>query len=154
MQRIRDLIAAGDLFQANLTACCSTAWPQGGSALELFLTLRQACPAPFAGLIISDQNEALLSSSPERFLQVSAEGAVQTRPIKGTRPRDGDPEQDAHLAAELVCSDKDRAENVMIVDLLRNDLGRACLPGSIQVPQLVGLESYASVHHLTSVVEG
>ena len=70
VQRIRDLIAAGDLFQANLTACCSTAWPQGGSALELFLTLRQACPAPFAGLIISDQNEALLSSSPERFLQV------------------------------------------------------------------------------------
>ena len=154
MQRIRELIAAGDLFQANLTACCSTAWPQGGSALELFLTLRQACPAPFAGLIISDQDEALLSSSPERFLQVSAEGAVQTRPIKGTRPRHGDPQQDANLAAELVCSDKDRAENVMIVDLLRNDLGRACKPGSIQVPQLVGLESYASVHHLTSVVEG
>jgi para-aminobenzoate synthetase component 1 len=122
--------------------------------LELFLTLRDACPAPFAGLIISDQNEALLSSSPERFLQVSAQGAVQTRPIKGTRPRHGNPEQDANLAAELVCSDKDRAENVMIVDLLRNDLGRACQPGSIQVPQLVGLESYASVHHLTSVVEG
>ena len=75
VQRIRDLIAAGDLFQANLTACCSTAWPQGCSAMELFLTLRAACPAPFAGLIISDQNEALLSSSPERFLQVSAEGA-------------------------------------------------------------------------------
>lgn len=154
VQRIRDLIAAGDLFQANLTACCSTAWPQGSSALKLFITLREACPAPFAGLIISDQNEALLSSSPERFLQVSADGAVQTRPIKGTRPRHGDPEQDANLAAELVCSDKDRAENVMIVDLLRNDLGRACQPGSIQVPQLVGLESYASVHHLTSVVEG
>ena len=79
---------------------------------------------------------------------------MQTRPIKGTRPRHGDPEQDANLAAELVCSDKDRAENVMIVDLLRNDLGRACQPGSIQVPQLVGLESYACVHHLTSVVEG
>ena len=73
VQRIRDLIAAGDLFQANLTACCSTAWPKGGNALELFVTLREACPAPFAGLIISDQNEALLSSSPERFLQVSAE---------------------------------------------------------------------------------
>ena len=154
VQRIRDLIAAGDLFQANLTACCSTAWPQGGSALELFLTLRQTCPAPFAGLIISDQNEALLSSSPERFLQVSAEGAVQTRPIKGTRPRHSDAEADANLAAELVCSDKDRAENVMIVDLLRNDLGRVCESGSIQVPQLVGLESYAQVHHLTSVVTG
>ena len=139
VQRIRDLIAAGDLFQANLTACCSTAWPQESSAIELFLTLRNACPAPFAGLIISDQNEALLSSSPERFLQVSAQGAVQTRPIKGTRPRHSEPEQDANLAAELVCSDKDRAENVMIVDLLRNDLGRTCQPGSIQVPQLVGL---------------
>ena len=154
VQRIRDLIAAGDLFQANLTACCSTAWPHGSSAMELFLNLREACPAPFAGLIISDQNEALLSSSPERFLQVSAQGAVQTRPIKGTRPRHSEPEQDANLAAELVCSDKDRAENVMIVDLLRNDLGRTCQPGSIQVPQLVGLESYSSVHHLTSVVEG
>ena len=93
VQRIRDLIAAGDLFQANLTACCSTAWPEGSSAMELFLTLREACPAPFAGLIISDQNEALLSSSPERFLQVSAEGAVQTRPIKGTRPRLTSPKQ-------------------------------------------------------------
>ena len=79
---------------------------------------------------------------------------MQTRPIKGTRPRHSEPEQDANLAAELVCSDKDRAENVMIVDLLRNDLGRTCQPGSIQVPQLVGLESYSSVHHLTSVVEG
>ena len=153
VQRIRELIAEGDLFQANLTACCSTAWPQVGSALELFLTLRQACPAPFAGLIISDQNEALLSSSPERFLQVSAEGAVQTRPIKGTRPRDGDPEQDAHLAAELVCSDKDRAENVMIVDLLRNDLGKVAKPGTVTVPKLFDIESFPAVHHLVSTVQ-
>ena len=154
VQRIRDLIAAGDLFQANLTACCSTHWPPEASALELFIKLRQHCPAPFSGLVLGDNNEALLSCSPERFLQVDAEGRVQTRPIKGTRPRDGDPIRDADLAAELVCSDKDRAENVMIVDLLRNDIGRVCKPGSIQVPQLVGLESYASVHHLTSVVEG
>ena len=154
VQRIRDLIAAGDLFQANLTACSSTTWPAQGSALELFIKLRERCPAPFAGLVLGDRNEALLSSSPERFLQVDATGRVQTRPIKGTRPRHQDPERDADLAAELVCSDKDRAENVMIVDLLRNDIGRVCRPGSIQVPQLVGLESYASVHHLTSVVEG
>lgn len=154
VQRIRELIAAGDLFQANLTACCSTTWPKHGTALGLFERLRDACPAPFAGLVIADQQEALLSTSPERFLQVNAEGRVQTRPIKGTRPRNSDPERDADLAADLVCSSKDRAENVMIVDLLRNDLGRVCQPGSIDVPQLLGLESYASVHHLTSVVEG
>ena len=154
VRHIRRLIADGDLFQANLTACCSTTWPAHGSALELFQRIRQRCPAPFAGLVIADNGEALLSSSPERFLQVDSAGRVQTRPIKGTRPRHPEPEQDADLAAELVSSDKDRAENVMIVDLLRNDLGRACQPGSIQVPQLVGLESYASVHHLTSVVEG
>ena len=154
VRRIQRLIAAGDLFQANLTACSSTAWPANGSALELFHKVRQHCPAPFAGLVITDGDEALLSASPERFLQVSPSGQVETRPIKGTRPRHGDPERDADLAAELVCSDKDRAENVMIVDLLRNDLGRVCEPGSIRVPQLLALESYASVHHLTSVVEG
>ena len=154
VQRILELIAAGDLFQANLTACCSTDWPFGGRALELYLQMRQQCPAPFAGLVISDKEEALLSASPERFLRVDSTGRVQTRPIKGTRPRHQHPDRDAALAAELICSDKDRAENVMIVDLLRNDLGRACRPGSIQVPQLLGLESYASVHHLTSVVEG
>jgi para-aminobenzoate synthetase component I len=79
---------------------------------------------------------------------------VETRPIKGTRPRHADPQADADAAAELVSSPKDRAENVMIVDLLRNDLGRVCQPGSVRVPQLVGLESYSQVHHLTSVVEG
>ena len=154
VRRIRDLIAAGDLFQANLTACCCTSWPSNTSALDLFRRIRKRCPAPFAGLVITENHDALLSSSPERFVSVDCSGRVQTRPIKGTRPRHSDPERDADLAAELVCSDKDRAENVMVVDLLRNDLGRVCTPGSIQVPQLVGLESYASVHHLTSVVEG
>ena len=154
VRRIRALIAAGDLFQANLTACCSTDWPSNASAVELFRQVRQHCPAPFAGLVVADNGEALLSCSPERFLQVSPSGQVETRPIKGTRPRHPDPDHDADLAAELVCSDKDRAENVMIVDLLRNDLGRVCRPGSIQVSQLLGLESYSSVHHLTSVVEG
>ena len=154
VKRIQNLIAAGDLFQANLTACCSTPWPPGTSSIDLFLKLRRACPAPFAGLMITGHEEALLSASPERFLQVNRNGVVQTRPIKGTRPRHSLPERDAELAAELVSSDKDRAENVMIVDLLRNDLGRVCQPGSIRVPQLVGLESYSAVHHLTSVVEG
>ena len=162
VQRLQELIANGDLFQANLTACCSAALPpempsSAAAALSLFQRLRQRCPAPFAGLVVAGgdaSGEAVISASPERFLQVSAEGLVETRPIKGTRPRHPDPERDADLAVDLVCSSKDRAENVMIVDLLRNDLGRVCAPGSIHVPQLVGLESYPQVHHLTSVVCG
>jgi len=155
VEQIRELIACGDLFQANLTACCSTTLPrtEPGIGLALFQRLREQCPAPFAGLVVA-AGEAVISASPERFLQVSPEGSVETRPIKGTRPRHSDPQRDADQAAELVCSSKDRAENVMIVDLLRNDLGRTCVPGSIHVPQLVGLESYAQVHHLTSVVCG
>ena len=157
VQRIRELIASGDLFQANLTACASSHLDAHITNLQLFERLRARCPAPFAGLVVASgdaEGEALLSTSPERFLKVSANGLVETRPIKGTRPRAADPDQDAANAAELVCSSKDRAENVMIVDLLRNDLGRVCVPGSVSVPQLVGLESYARVHHLTSVVTG
>jgi para-aminobenzoate synthetase component 1 len=157
VERIRAWIASGDLFQANLTACCELELEAETSALELYLRLRRACPAPFAGLLIGGggaRGEAVLSASPERFLKLSPEGQVETRPIKGTRPRHSDPDRDAEAAAELVCSPKDRAENVMIVDLLRNDLGRVCVPGSVQVPQLVGLESYPQVHHLTSVVCG
>jgi para-aminobenzoate synthetase component 1 len=96
----------------------------------------------------------VLSASPERFLQLDGQGWVETRPIKGTRPRHGEASADAEAAADLITSPKDRAENVMIVDLLRNDLGRVCRPGSVAVPQLVSLESYAQVHHLTSVVRG
>jgi para-aminobenzoate synthetase component 1 len=154
VEQIRALIAAGDIFQANLTACCSTELDQTPDPLLLFQRLRERCPAPFAGLVVADAGEAVISTSPERFLQVSPGGLVETRPIKGTRPRSADPARDADQAAELVCSEKDRAENVMIVDLLRNDLGRVCESGSISVPQLVGLESYARVHHLTSVVTG
>ncbi len=157
VERIRAWIAAGDLFQANLTACVEQTLAAAPDPLALYGRLRRHCPAPFAGLAIaggSAAGEAVLSASPERFLQVSATGLVETRPIKGTRPRHGDPERDADAAIDLVCSPKDRAENVMIVDLLRNDLGRVCVPGSIAVPQLVGLESYPQVHHLTSVVTG
>ena len=154
---IRELIASGDLFQANLTSCTSCNLEGNIPNLELYGKLRHRCPAPFSGLLVGNgaaAGEAVLSTSPERFLQVEPGGAVQTRPIKGTRPRHADPRIDDDLAAELVCSAKDRAENVMIVDLLRNDLGRVCKPGSVQVPDLVRLESYARVHHLTSVVTG
>ncbi|MFM7674187.1 MAG: anthranilate synthase component I family protein [Synechococcus sp.] len=157
VERIRAWIAAGDLFQANLTACCEQTLAEPLPLLELYGRLRGACPAPFAGLAIAGagaRGEAVLSASPERFLQLDPEGCVETRPIKGTRPRHANPAADADAAAELVSSPKDRAENVMIVDLLRNDLGRVCRPGSVWVPQLVGLESYAQVHHLTSVVRG
>ena len=150
-------IAAGDLFQANLTACCENQLEGPADPLALYGRLRRSCAAPFGGLAIAGgaaAGEAVLSASPERFLRVDGAGLVETRPIKGTRPRHRDPDADADAAADLVCSPKDRAENVMIVDLLRNDLGRVCRPGSIQVPQLVGLESYRQVHHLTSVVQG
>ena len=157
VQRIRDWIACGDLFQANLTACVEQPLPVGADLLGLYGQLRRSCPAPFAGLAIAGDaahGEAVLSASPERFLQMDANNWVETRPIKGTRPRHSDTEADAEAAADLITSPKDRAENVMIVDLLRNDLGRVCNPGSVRVPQLVGLESYAQVHHLTSVVRG
>ena len=150
---LREWIAAGDLFQANLTACCEAQLSDPPDPLALHGRLRRHCPAPFAALAVAGE-EAVISASPERFLRLEPDGRIQTRPIKGTRPRHADPEADAASAAELVCSPKDRAENVMIVDLLRNDLGRVCRSGSIEVLQLVGLESYAQVHHLTSVVEG
>jgi para-aminobenzoate synthetase component I len=160
VRQLQGLIAAGDLFQANLTACCEQHLadpPDAAALLSLYGRLRRLCPAPFAGLAIAGAGapgEAILSASPERFLELTGDGLVETRPIKGTRPRHPDRRTDAGAAAELVSSPKDRAENVMIVDLLRNDLGRVCQPGSVRVPQLVGLESYSQVHHLTSVVQG
>src|SRR5690606_34725158 len=95
--------------------------------------------------------QTILSMSPERFLTLR-DGVAETRPIKGTRPRGSDPDEDRRLADELVASEKDRAENVMIVDLLRNDLSRVAVPGTVEVPVLCGLETYASVHHLVSSV--
>lgn len=157
VDQIRARIATGDLFQANLTACCEHQLQAEPDLLALYGRLRQRCPAPFGGLAIAAgaaAGEAVLSASPERFLQLDGRGWVETRPIKGTRPRHGEASADAEAAADLITSPKDRAENVMIVDLLRNDLGRVCQPGSVAVPQLVALESYAQVHHLTSVVRG
>ena len=154
---IKNLIATGDIFQANLTTSCQTSLPESMSPIDVYYKLRKYSRAPFAGIIIGDnltKGEAILSTSPERFLKVLPNGEVETRPIKGTRPRDKDPRKDADLAAELICSTKDHAENIMIVDLLRNDLGRVCKAGSIHVPHLLLLESYPQVHHLTSVVKG
>jgi para-aminobenzoate synthetase component I len=149
-RRIKDYIRAGDCYQVNLAR--RFAAPAAGDGWAAYRRLRELNPAPFAAFVSTPYGQ-ILSSSPERFLAVR-DGRVETRPIKGTRPRGDTPEGDSALAQELAGSLKDRAENLMIVDLLRNDLGRVCRPGSVRVPQLFAVESYATVHHLVSAVTG
>ena len=152
VSRIREYIAAGDVYQVNLSQRFSA--PFRGSPLALYRRLRARNPAPF-GAYLEFAETAIASISPERFLQLDAGTRLAAaRPIKGTRPRGSTPAQDAALARELVESEKDRAENVMIVDLLRNDLGKVCRPGSVTVPALFALESHPTVHHLVSTVTG
>jgi para-aminobenzoate synthetase component 1 len=149
--RVRDYILAGDIFQANLSQRFEA--PLDESPWALYCRLRARNAAPFAAYL--DFPEAVvLSASPERFLRVDVGGHVETRPIKGTRPRGLSPEHDAALGLALVESDKDRAENLMIVDLMRNDLSRVCSPGTVRVSELFALEHYATVHHLVSTVVG
>ena len=150
--RTVEYILAGDIFQANITQCFEAPLPEGFDALAFYRVLRQKNPATF-GAYLDYGDVRIASSSPERLLNYDGK-TVEARPIKGTRRRDDDPARDAALVAELASSRKDRAENVMIVDLLRNDLSRVCAPGSVRVPVLCGLETYASVHHLTSVITG
>ncbi|GAB2716543.1 aminodeoxychorismate synthase component I [Halomonas garicola] len=148
--RVKDYIRAGDCYQINLAQRLSARYR--GDVWAAYCRLRRATPTPFSAFMAWD-DKAVMSLSPERFIQVR-DGRVETRPIKGTRPRGDTPESDRARAQELRHSAKDRAENVMIVDLLRNDLGRVCRPGSVRVPLLCGLESYPNVHHLVSVVQG
>ncbi len=151
VQRVRDYIYAGDIFQANLSQRFEA--PLTETPWHLYQRLRSRNAAPFAAYL--DFPDAIvLSASPERFLRVSGNGQVETRPIKGTRPRGLGPEHDAALGRALTESAKDRAENLMIVDLLRNDLSRVCRPGTVRVPELFALERYATVHHLVSTVVG
>jgi para-aminobenzoate synthetase component 1 len=152
VQKTIDYIFAGDIFQANISQCFSADLPKDFSAFALYQRLRELNPAPFAAYL-HFANTILASASPERFLKLQ-NGEVETRPIKGTCPRGKSPEDDRALAQALLKSEKDRAENIMIVDLMRNDLSRVCEDHSVQVPQLCGLESYATVHHLVSVVRG
>jgi len=147
---VQRYIRAGDCYQINLAQRFYADYE--GDEWQAYLRLRQATPTPFSGFMAWG-DKAVLSLSPERFIQCRNR-EVETRPIKGTRPRGATPEEDQALAEQLLSSTKDRAENVMIVDLLRNDLGRVCKPGSIRVPQLCRLESYPNVHHLVSVVQG
>jgi para-aminobenzoate synthetase component I len=151
VRRAIEYTHAGDCFQVNLSQRLLA--PFAGSPLELYGRLRERNPAPFAGYF--DLGDFVVASaSPERFLRVTSAGEVETRPIKGTRPRGRTPEEDAANRADLLASPKDRAENVMIVDLLRNDLGRVCEYGSVRVAKVCELESYRTVHHLVSEVRG
>lgn len=150
IRRAIEYVHAGDCFQVNIAQRLLA--PARQPALELYHRLRERNPAPFASYF--DLGDfAVASASPERFLRVE-EGQVETRPIKGTRPRGHTQEEDQHWITELSTSAKDRAENVMIVDLLRNDLGRVCRYGSVRVPELCRLETYPFVHHLVSEVRG
>ena len=149
-----EAIGAGDIYQANITQRFVAEIADDVPSFDLYLRLRAASPAPFAAFINAGEGCHIISASPERFLKVSPGGAVETRPVKGTRPRGATAPEDQRLAAELLASAKDRAENLMIVDLLRNDLARVCRAGSVTVPALCNLESFASVHHLVSVVTG
>ncbi|GGF56054.1 para-aminobenzoate synthase [Azorhizobium oxalatiphilum] len=150
--RAVDYIHAGDIFQANITQIFRAPCPDGLSDYDLYRRLTALSPAPFSALLTAGPDLAVISASPERFLRLSPEGIIETRPIKGTRPRGADPREDERFAAELRDSAKDRAENLMIVDLMRNDLGRVSRLGSVEVPQLCALETFASVHHLVSEV--
>ena len=149
--RVRDYIIAGDIFQTNLSQRFEA--PLEEDPWRLYRRLREVNPAPFAAYLEFD-GIAVASASPERFLLLDPAGQVETRPIKGTRPRGMSPEHDAALSRALHDSEKDRSENLMIVDLLRNDLSRSCAPGTVRVPELFALEGYRTVHHLVSTVTG
>ena len=147
---VREYICAGDIFQVNLSQRFEA--DLSVSPYELYRQLRKINPAPFANYFNFD-GVSVVGASPERFLRVKGDW-VQTRPVKGTRPRGKSADEDEDLAQELLSSIKDRAENIMIVDLERNDLGRVCRYGTVKVTELAILETYPTVFHLTSTVEG
>ena len=161
VERIRGHIYAGDIYQANLTQQISCALAEGETPERVFLRLRRQHPASFAAFVRRGPS-VVVSASPERFLRVGLEkGAddsggrvVEAWPIKGTRRRGATPEEDARLRAELLASGKDAAENVMIVDLMRNDLGRVCRYGSVEVAELCALQEHPTLFHLVSKVRG
>jgi para-aminobenzoate synthetase component 1 len=148
--KVQEYLQSGDCYQVNLAQRFFAS--AEGDPLTAYLELRKMSPAPYSAYLDFPEIK-ILCASPERFISVG-NGKVVTRPIKGTRPRSLDPLQDARFAEELRCHPKDRAENLMIVDLLRNDLGKCCKTGSVKVPELFKVESYSNVHHLVSTVEG
>jgi len=148
--QVQEYLLSGDCYQINLAQRFTTQYQ--GDEFQAYLALRAANQAPFSAFIRLN-NAAILSISPERFLQCH-QGNVQSKPIKGTQPRSDNPEQDKENARILAASTKDRAENLMIVDLLRNDISKSCIAGSVKVPKLFDIESFPAVHHLVSTVEG
>jgi anthranilate synthase component 1 len=152
VERALEYIGAGDIYQANLSRGWQATLRQGIQPHQVYRRLRETNPGPFSGLAVLD-GVTVISSSPERLVSVR-DGLVTTRPIAGTRPRGTDPEADRALARELHAHPKERAEHVMLIDLERNDLGRVCEPGSVQVDEFMTIESYAHVHHIVSNVRG
>ena len=152
VERVRQEIARGEIYQANVARRLVA--PFDGDPWLVYRRLRTGDPVTHAAYLDLGERRAILSASPEPFLALDADGRVATDPIKGTRPRGTTPEADRELACELLASDKDRAENVMIVDVLRNDLGRVCVRGSVRVPRLCRLERTGAVQHLVSTVTG
>jgi anthranilate synthase component I len=148
----KDYIAAGDVYQANLSRGWTTQFGDQRDAAQLYAALSSANPAPFAGLA-RWRDSAIISSSPERLLEVR-NGIASTRPIAGTRPRAPDRDDDDRLSVELFENPKERAEHIMLIDLERNDLGRVCEAGTVEVDEMMALESYAHVHHIVSNVRG
>jgi para-aminobenzoate synthetase component 1 len=151
VDRVREYILAGDIFQANLSQRFEI--PQDLPPFAAYRRLRKRNPAPFSAYFVTDEC-AVLSASPERFLSLDHAGRVEACPIKGTRPRGPTAAEDAALSSELLASEKDRAENVMIADLLRNDLSRVCRPGTVRATALLELERHPTVHHLVSTLVG
>ncbi len=154
VRQVIDSIAAGEVFQVNISQRFVASLPEGMPPITLYRRLRKLSAAPFAACLSLGAGRFILSASPERFLKVESNGRVQACPIKGTRPRGINKSSDVNLAFSLLKSVKDRAENLMIVDLLRNDLAKVCQPGSVRAPKLCHVKSFSSVHHLVSVVEG
>ncbi|MGH1432161.1 MAG: aminodeoxychorismate synthase component I [Neptuniibacter sp.] len=150
LQTVDDYIHAGDCYQVNFAQRFHSEFT--GDSWQAYTQLRKVAPTPYSAFLDSPQQQ-ILSLSPEQFLETK-QNVVTTKPIKGTRPRSDDPEKDAALKYELSQSEKDRAENLMIVDLLRNDLSKVCELNSVKVPKLFNIESYANVHHKVSTVTG
>lgn len=152
IERAQEYIVTGDIFQANLSRQWHGRLSPGVEPIEIYQRLRETNPAPFSGLAVFD-DFAVISSSPERLLRVNGD-IVETRPIAGTRPRNASVSDDAPMREELIGHPKERAEHIMVIDLERNDLGRICRAGSVEVDELMVVESYSHVHHIVSNVRG